>query len=216
MKRSALILFLLSVVGFTAYAQPVAREERPFLMAVEDVFPITGRGTVITGKVERGVVRTGDVIEIVTASGPIVTTAVEVTMFRKMVNEARQGENVGILLRAVEKTAVARGDVAAKPGTLKTFTKFTAKFDIKPTAEGGRSRPIVSGFRPLVDVWTSSLSGTVTLPQGRAETAPGETGVEMTVELTRPAPLEKGQTITLREYGKVVATGIVTSVITQK
>ncbi|MBK9214919.1 MAG: hypothetical protein IPM59_04865 [Chloracidobacterium sp.] len=194
----------------------VAQNEQPFLLAVEDVFSISGRGTIAVGKIERGSVKVGDAVEIVGAKAVTPTTVTAIEMFRKIVTEAKAGDNVGLMLRGVDKTAVERGNVIAKPGSINTFARFKAKIDVLSTAEGGRAKPLPTGFRPLAAIRTGSFSGVMTLPAGRAEAAPGEKGVEVEIELTQAAPLEKGTVIALREYGRTVAKGTVTEVIPPK
>ena len=212
MLRSLLLLAIFAISSIAAFAQ----EGQPFLLAVEDVFSISGRGTVASGKIERGTVKVGDAVEIVGPNGATATTVTGIEMFRKMLTEAKAGDNVGLLLRGVEKTAVERGNVIAKPGSIKTFTRFKAKIDVMSVAEGGRAKPLPNGFRPLVEIRTGSFSGVLAVPAGKTEMAPGDKGVEVEIELTQAAPLEKGTVIALREYGKTVAKGIVTAVITQK
>lgn len=213
MFRSAIFIVMIAACAVGAFAQSA---NEPFLLAVEDVFSISGRGTIAVGKVERGSVKVGDAVEIVGAKGVAATIVTAIEMFRKMLPEAKAGDEVGMILRGIEKTAIERGDVIAKPGSIKAFTRFKAKVDVLSTAEGGRAKPLPTGFRPLAAIRTGSFSGVLTLPAGRAEAAPGEKGVEVEIELTQAAPLEKGTVISLREYGRTVAKGTVTEVIPPK
>lgn len=214
MKFSLLLLAFL-IFPLSAFAQKPTPTPA-FLMPVEDVFSISGRGTVATGKIERGSVKVGDRVEIVGIKETRSTTVVAIEMFRKLVDEAKAGDTVGVMLRGVEKTDVERGQVIAFPGSVSTFTKFKAKIDAAAAAEGGRKTPFASGFKPQVMIRIGSFSGTVTLPAGKAKVAAGEKGVEIEIELTQPAVLEKGLPIALREYGKTIATGTVISMTPQK
>lgn len=214
MKKALLALFLPALIGANAYAQkptptPV---DAPFLMAIEDVFYINGRGTVATGKVERGSVKTGDTVEIVGLK-PTVTTTVTVTAFKQMLTEAKAGDNVGLLLKGIEKTDVERGQVIIKPGSVKTYTKLKAKIDMLPAGEGGRRTPFATGYRPQIYIRTGSYSGVVTLPAGTAEVTPGEKGVLVDITLDKEAPLEKDQMITLREGGRKVGSAVITALV---
>ncbi len=209
----AAVILSASAFGQKPTPTPVSQ---PFLMAVEDVFYINGRGLIATGKIERGLLKVGDAVEIVggKATKPATVSAIE--MFRKMVDEAKAGDNVGVLLRGVEKTDVERGQILAKPGSIASHTKFKAKIDLTPAAEGGRKMPIASGFRPQVIIRTASFTGTLILAAGKAQAAAGDTAVEVEIELTQPAALEKGQVVTLREFGKTIASGVVTAVTPSK
>ncbi len=218
MKKPLFLLIVVIVSGINAFAQkPIpSPTPAPFLMEVEDVFYISGRGTVTTGKIERGSVKVGDMIEIVGIGATKSATVSGIEMFRKMVDEAKAGDTVGILLRGVEKADVERGRVLVKPGSLASASKLKVKIDMVPVAEGGRKTPITSGFRPQVMIGLGSFSGTVTLAGGRTQAAAGDKAVEIDIELSQPAALEKGRAISLREYGKTVATGVITAVIPQK
>lgn len=218
MRKFLLFVFALAVCSLTAYSQKPTPTPapQPFLMAVEDSFYIAGRGVVATGKIERGAVKVGDALEIVGSNGITPTTVTGIEMFRKSLTEAKAGDNVGLLLRGVDKSAVARGDVIARPGSIKTFKRFKAKVDVLSTAEGGRAKPLPAGFRPLVEIRTGSFSGVMTFPAGESEAAPGEKAVEVEMEITQAAPLEKGTVIALREYGRTVAKGVVTALIPPK
>lgn len=210
------VLYLFVIIAASSFAGLAQPANEPFLLAVEDVFSISGRGTIATGKIERGSLKVGDAVEVVGSKGITASTITAIEMFRKMVTEAKAGDEVGLLLRGVDKAAVERGNVIAKPGSIKTFTKFKAKIDVLTTAEGGRAKPLPNGFRPLVEIRTGSFSGVLVLQAGKAELAQGEKGVEVEIELTQAAPLEKGTVIALREYGRTVAKGTVTAVIPPK
>lgn len=212
MRRSLILLAVFAVSSITVAAQ----NGEPFLLAVEDVFSITGRGTIAVGKIERGSVKVGDAVEIVGSQGVTASTVTAIEMFRKMVNESKAGDNVGLLLRGVDQAAVERGSVIAKPKSFKAYPRFKATIDILSTAEGGRAKPLPTGFRPLVEIRTGSFSGVLTLPAGKTEAAPGEKGVEVEIEMTKAAPLEKGTVIALREYGRAIAKGTVTVLIPPK
>jgi len=209
----AAIIFSASAFGQKPTPTPVSQ---PFLMAVEDVFYINGRGVIATGKVERGTLKVGDTVEIVGSKATKPATVSGIEMSRKTVDEAKASDNVGVMLRGVEKADVERGQVLAKPGSIASQTKFKAKIDLTPAAEGGRKMPIASGFRPQVIIRTGSFAGTLILAAGRSQAAAGDTAVEAEIELTQPAALEKGQVITLREFGKTIASGVVTAVIPSK
>ncbi len=182
-------------------------------MAVEDVFSIAGRGTVVTGKIERGSLKSGDTIEIVGVKPSRTATVTGIEVFRKLLTEAKTGENVGVLLRGVEKADVERGQVLAKPGSIKAFTRFKAKIDMATAAEGGRRTPFFDGYRPQIYARTGGFSGSITLPRGKVEVAPGEKGIEVEIVLTQATPLEKGQIVTIREGGRTVGSGTVIALI---
>lgn len=216
MKNSALASTIaVFVFAFAAFAQkpapsPVAKDV-PFLMAVEDTFYISGRGVVAVGKIERGKVKTGDTVEIVGGKETKTATIAGVELASKMVTEAEAGASVGLLLRGLGNTDVARGNVIAKPGSVKMATKLKARIDLLPTAEGGRKLPAASGFRPQVIIGKASNSGVITLPAGRAEIKPGDKGVEVEIVLDRASPVDDGVMITLRESGKTIGSGVVLS-----
>lgn len=214
MKFSPLLIALL-VLPLSAFAQKPTPTPA-FKMPVEDVFSISGRGTVATGKIERGSLRVGDMVEIVGIKETRSTTVVAIEMFRKLVNEANAGDTVGVMLRGIEPTDVVRGQVLAKPGSIKAYTTFRAKIDMVPAAEGGRKAPLTSGSRLQVMIGAGSFSGTLILAGGRTKAAAGEKAIEIQVELTQPAALETGASITLRENGKTVAAGVVIAVIPPK
>ncbi|HMT07452.1 MAG TPA: EF-Tu/IF-2/RF-3 family GTPase [Pyrinomonadaceae bacterium] len=208
-----LIAFLAFTVSASAQKPTPTPKPEPFLMAVEDVFSISGRGTVVTGKVERGSIKVGDAIEIVGIVPTKTATVSGIEMFRKMLTEAKAGENVGIMLRGIEKTDVKRGQVLAKPGSIKAYTTFTATIELLSAKDAGRSTPMADNYRPQLQVRTSSFSATVKLPAGTSSVAPGTKGVVVQLTLTEPAPLEIGQVFAIREAGRTVGNGTVTKLL---
>jgi len=207
----ASILELMEQVD-TYVPEPVRDLEKPFLMSIEDVFSITGRGTVVTGKVEQGVLNVGDEVEIVGIRDTQKTTATGVEMFRKLLDEARAGENVGILLRGIGKEDVERGQVLAKPGSITPHTSFEAQVYILTRDEGGRQNPFFAGYRPQFYFRTTDVTGAVSLPAGTEMVMPGD-NTEMTVELIAPIAMEDGVDFAIREGGRTVGAGRVTKVI---
>jgi elongation factor Tu len=194
-----------------SYIPTPAREtDKPFLMPVEDVFSITGRGTVATGRVERGQVKVGDVVEIVgLTEEPKSTTVTGVEMFRKLLDYAEAGDNIGALLRGVAREDIQRGQVLAKPGTIKPHTKFKAQVYVLSKEEGGRHTPFFSNYRPQFFFRTSDVTGVVSLPEGTEMVMPGD-NIEMTVELIAPVAIEDGTKFSIREGGRTVGAGSVT------
>jgi elongation factor Tu len=193
--------------------EPERPLDRPFLMPVEDVFSITGRGTVATGRIEQGVVHTGDTVEIVgihTETKSTVVTGVE--MFRKILDEGQAGDNVGCLLRGVGREDIERGQVLCKPGSITPHTKFTATVYVLKKEEGGRHTPFFNGYRPQFYFRTTDVTGIATLPEGTEMVMPGD-NVEMTVELIQPIAMDEGLRFAIREGGRTVGSGVVTSVI---
>ena len=194
------------------FKDPVRDVDKPFLMPVEDVFTITGRGTVGTGRVERGKVKVGDTVEIV-GLGPTKTTVVTgVEMFKKLLDEAVAGYNIGVLLRGVERKDLQRGQVLAAPKTITPHTKFTASVYVLKKEEGGRSTPFVSGYRPQFYFRTTDVTGTIKLPDGVEMCMPGD-NVEMEVELISPIAIEEGLRFAIREGGHTVGSGVVSKII---
>lgn len=197
---------------------PVRDTEQPFLMPVEDIFSISGRGTVATGRVERGLLKKGDEIEIVGFNKtPIKTTVTGIEMFRKELDQAMAGDNAGILLRGTKKEQLKRGMVLAKPGTVQAHTKFLASIYVLTKEEGGRHSPFGEHYRPQVFIRTGNVTTTLTFPEGEdvdhsKQVFPGD-NVEMQCELVSPTPVEQGQRFNIREGGKTVATGLVTRII---
>lgn len=192
--------------------EPVRELDKPFLMAVEDVFSIEGRGTVATGRIERGVVRPGDEVEIVGLRETTKTTVVSVEMFNKSLDEGHAGDNVGILLRGIKKEDIERGQVLAKPGTITPHTEFEAEVYVLTKEEGGRHTPFFSGYKPQFYIRTADVTGEVTLPEGVEMVMPGDT-VNLKIKLIAPVALEEKQRFALREGGRTVGAGVVTKII---
>ena len=186
--------------------------DQPFLMPIEDVFSISGRGTVVTGRVERGVIRVGDEIEIVGIKPTAKTTCTGVEMFRKLLDEGEAGDNVGILLRGTKREDVERGQVLAKPGTITPHTKFTAEVYVLTKEEGGRHTPFVKGYRPQFYFRTTDVTGTIELPEGTEMVMPGD-NITMTVQLICPIAMEQGLRFAIREGGHTVGAGVVAKII---
>ena len=188
---------------------PARKADEPFLMPVEDVFSITGRGTVATGRVERGTVKMGDVVEIVGLSEEKKTTTITgVEMFRKLLDSAEAGDNVGLLLRGVDKKAIERGQVLCKPGSIQPHTKFVGQVYVLTEKEGGRQKPFFAGYRPQFYFRTTDVTGTIGLPEGVEMCRPGD-NVDMNVELITPIAIEKGLRFAIREGGRTVGSGVV-------
>jgi elongation factor Tu len=192
--------------------EPVRELDKPFLMPVEDVFSITGRGTVVTGKVERGRIKPGDEVELIGFGTHIKTVAVSIEMFRKVLDEGVAGDNIGILLRGVEKDQAMRGMVVAAPGSIKPHKKFQAQVYVLKKEEGGRHTPFFSGYRPQFYIRTTDVTGTVKLPEGVEMVMPGD-NVNLEVELISEVALEEGSRFAIREGGKTVGAGVVTKIL---
>lgn len=186
--------------------------DKPFLMPIEDVFSISGRGTVATGKIERGVVKLNDKLHIVGIKETRETVATGLEMFNKLLDEARAGENVGILLRGLEKNDVERGMVLAAPGTCTPHTKFKGPVYVLTKEEGGRHKPFFTGYRPQIFVRTTDVTGTVKLPAGVEMVMPGD-NVEIEVDLISPVAMEKGMRFAIREGGRTIGAGTVSEII---
>ena len=191
---------------------PVRELEKPFLMPVEDVFSIKGRGTVVTGRIERGRVKVNDTIEIVGLKATKSTVVTGVEMFRKQLDEGQAGDNVGVLLRGVEKDQVERGQVLAKPGSITPHTEFDAEIYVLKKEEGGRHTSFFSGYRPQFYVRTTDVTGEVTLPEGVEMVMPGDSA-KIKVKLIAPVAMEDGLRFAIREGGKTVGAGVVTKII---
>ena len=192
---------------------PQRDTDKPFLMPVEDVFSITGRGTVATGRVERGVLHLNDEVEIVGIKEETKKTVVTgIEMFRKMLDEAQAGDNIGALLRGIQRTEIERGQVLAKPGTVTCHTKFTAQVYVLTKDEGGRHTPFFNNYRPQFYFRTTDVTGVIELPAGTEMCMPGD-NVEMTIELIHPIAMEQGLTFAIREGGRTVGSGRVASII---
>ncbi|MEC7838425.1 MAG: elongation factor Tu [Chlamydiota bacterium] len=191
---------------------PVREVDKPFLMPIEDVFSISGRGTVATGRVERGVIKLNDKIQLVGIEDTMDTVATGLEMFNKILDEARAGENVGVLMRGVDKNRVQRGMVLAAPGTCTPHTKFKGQLYVLKKEEGGRHKPFFSGYRPQFYFRTTDVTGTLTLPEGVEMVMPGD-NVEINVELIAPIAMEKGMRFAIREGGRTIGAGTVSDII---
>ena len=192
--------------------QPAREEDKPFLMAIEDVFSIEGRGTVATGRIERGVVKVNEPVEIVGLSGdPRQTVCTGVEMFRKLLDEGRAGDNVGCLLRGVKRDEIERGQVLAKPGSITPHTKFEAEVYCLSKEEGGRHTPFFSGYRPQFYFRTTDVTGTANLV-GAEMCMPGD-NVKVSVEMHKPIAMDDGVRFAIREGGRTVGSGVVTKII---
>ena len=192
---------------------PPRETDKPFMMPVEDVFSITGRGTVATGRVERGVVKVGDVVEILgLTEEPKSTTVTGVEMFRKLLDYAEAGDNIGALLRGVSRDDIQRGQILAKPGTVKAHTKFKSEVYVLSKEEGGRHTPFFSNYRPQFYFRTTDVTGIIQLPEGVEMVMPGD-NIEMTVELIAPIGIEEGTKFSIREGGRTVGAGVVATIV---
>ncbi|MFO8192388.1 MAG: elongation factor Tu [Bacillota bacterium] len=191
---------------------PERDRDKPFSMPIEDVFSITGRGTVVTGRVERGQIKVGDEVEIVGFDErPRKTVATGVEMFRKMMDYAEAGDNIGVLLRGIDRESVERGQVLAKPGSIKPHTKFKAEVYVLKKEEGGRHTPFFQGYRPQFYFRTTDVTGTITLPEDMEMVMPGD-NVNMDIELITPIAIEEGVRFAIREGGRTVGAGVVTGI----
>nr|PZN32245.1 MAG: elongation factor Tu [Actinomycetota bacterium] len=196
-----------------SYIQEPKREtDKPFLMSIEDVFSITGRGTVVTGRIEQGVLKVNDEVEIVGLRATKKTVATGIEMFRKLLDEGVAGDNVGVLLRGIGKDEVERGQVLAKPGSITPHTQFEAQVYVLTKEEGGRHNPFFSGYRPQFYFRTTDVTGTITLPEGTQMVMPGD-NTEMTVELIAPIAMDEGLRFAIREGGRTVGAGRVTKIL---
>ena len=198
-----------STAGFP---EPVRDIDKPFLMAIEDVFSIKGRGTVVTGRIERGVIKVGEEVEIIGFSDPKKTVVTGVEMFRKLLDQGEAGDNVGCLLRGIEKEEVERGQVLAKPGSLTPHKKFEGEVYVLKKEEGGRHTPFFTNYRPQFYMRTTDVTGTVELPEGVKMVMPGD-NVSVDVELITPVALEEQMRFAIREGGKTVGAGVVTKIL---
>ena len=192
--------------------EPQRATDKPFLMPVEDVFTITGRGTVATGRVERGTVKVGDTVEIVGMGSKKQSVVTGVEMFRKLLDQAVAGDNIGLLLRGIERADIERGQVLAKPGTIHPHTEFTAEVYVLKKEEGGRHTPFFNGYRPQFYFRTTDVTGSIELPQGVEMVMPGD-NVRMTIKLITPIAIEQGLRFAIREGGRTVGSGVVSSII---
>jgi elongation factor Tu len=192
--------------------EPVRSTEKPFLMSIEDVMSITGRGTVVTGKVEQGVVKVGDEVEIVGLRDTTKTTVTGIEMFRKLLDQGQAGDNLGALLRGTKKEDVERGQVLCKPGTITPHTVFEASVYVLTKEEGGRHKPFFANYRPQFYFRTTDVTGTIELPSGTEMVMPGD-NTEMTVTLGKPIAMEEGLTFSIREGGRTVGSGRVVKIL---
>ncbi|MBI2914530.1 MAG: elongation factor Tu [Firmicutes bacterium] len=190
---------------------PMRDVDKPFLMPVEDVFTITGRGTVATGRVERGVIKVGDDVEIIGLSDTRKTVATGVEMFRKLLDQAQAGDNIGVLLRGIDREEVERGQVLAKPGSITPHTKFEAEVYVLSKEEGGRHTPFFHGYRPQFYFRTTDVTGNVTLPEGTEMVMPGD-HVRMNIDLITPIAMEEGLRFAIREGGRTVGAGVISKI----
>ena len=196
----------------TSIPEPVRETDKPFLMPVEDVFSITGRGTVATGRVERGKVKSGDEVQLVGFGAEKKTVVTSVETFRKVLEDGQAGDNVGLLLRGVEKTDIERGMVLAKPGSITPHTKFEAEVYVLTKEEGGRHTPFFKGYRPQFYFRTTDVTGSVELPAGVEMVMPGD-NIQMTMELITPIAMDEGLRFAIREGGRTVGAGVVTKIL---
>ena len=192
--------------------EPIRAIDKPFLMPIEDVFSISGRGTVVTGKVERGIVKVGEEVEIVGLKDTVKTTCTGVEMFRKLLDEGRAGENCGVLLRGTKREDVQRGQVLAKPGSIKPHTQFESEVYVLSKDEGGRHTPFFKGYRPQFYFRTTDVTGSIELPEGVEMVMPGD-NIKMVVTLIAPIAMEDGLRFAIREGGRTVGAGVVAKII---
>ena len=210
-EGEATIVKLLEALD-TWIPEPVRDIDKPFLMAVEDVFSIKGRGTVVTGRIERGIIKVGEEVEILGFRDPRKTTVTGVEMFRKLLDQGQAGDNVGCLLRGIEKTDVERGQILAKPGSMKTHKKFEGEVYVLKKEEGGRHKPFFTNYRPQFYMRTTDVTGTIALPDDIKMVMPGD-NVKVIVEFITPVALEDKQRFAIREGGRTVGAGVVTKII---
>jgi elongation factor Tu len=192
--------------------EPVRAIDQPFLMPIEDVFSISGRGTVVTGRIERGIVKVGEEIEIIGIVPNTKTTCTGVEMFRKLLDEGRAGENVGVLLRGTKRDDVQRGQVLAKTGTIKPHTKFQSEVYVLSKEEGGRHTPFFKGYRPQFYFRTTDVTGACELPEGVEMVMPGD-NIQMTITLIAPIAMDEGLRFAIREGGRTVGAGVVAKIL---
>ena len=192
--------------------EPIREIDKPFLMAIEDVFSITGRGTVATGRIERGLIKPNEDVELIGIRPTLKTIAVSIEMFNKILDEGRAGDNVGILLRGLKKEEVERGQVLAKPGTITPHSEFESQVYVLTKEEGGRHTPFFSGYKPQFYFRTTDVTGEVALPEGTEMVMPGDT-VNLKIKLIAPIAVEEKQRFAIREGGKTVGAGVVTKIL---
>ena len=191
---------------------PEREIDKPFLMSVEDVFSISGRGTVVTGRIEKGIIKTGEEVEIVGLRDTVKTTVTGVEMFRKLLNEGMAGDNVGLLVRGIKKEDVERGQVLAKPGSIKPYFKFEATIYVLTKEEGGRHKQFLENYRPQFYFRTTDVTGSIKLKDGKEMVMPGET-VELGVEIISPIAMTEGDRFAIREGGKTIGSGVVSKIL---
>jgi elongation factor Tu len=208
--REAVLKLMEAVDGYIP--QPDRPKDQPFLMPIEDVFSISGRGTVVTGRIERGIIKVGEEVEIIGIRPTSKSTVTGVEMFRKLLDQGEAGDNVGCLLRGVDREGVERGQVLAKPGSIKPHKKFKAEAYILTKEEGGRHTPFFNNYRPQFYFRTTDVTGVVTLPEGTEMVMPGD-NVAMTVELITPIAMEEKLRFAIREGGRTVGAGVVAAII---
>jgi elongation factor Tu len=205
-------IFKLAAALDSYIPEPQRAIDQPFLLPIEDVFSISGRGTVVTGRVERGIIKVGEEIEIVGLKPTQKTTCTGVEMFRKLLDQGQAGDNVGVLLRGTKREEVERGQVLAKPGSITPHTKFTAEIYVLSKEEGGRHTPFFNGYRPQFYFRTTDVTGSVELPAGTEMVMPGD-NISITVSLIQPIAMEEGLRFAIREGGRTVGAGVVAKVI---
>ena len=210
MGEGAILKLMDAVDSFVK--EPVRDVDKPFIMPVEDVFTISGRGTVVTGRVERGIVKVGEEIEIVGFKATQKTVATGVEMFRKLLDEGRAGDNIGVLLRGTKREEVERGQVLAKPGSITPHTKFNAEAYVLTKEEGGRHTPFFNGYRPQFYFRTTDVTGVAKLPEGTEMVMPGD-NINVEIELITPVAMDDGLKFAIREGGRTVGAGVVTKII---
>jgi elongation factor Tu len=196
----------------TYIPEPERAIDKSFLLPIEDVFSISGRGTVVTGRVESGIIKVGEELEIVGIRDTVKTTCTGVEMFRKLLDEGRAGENCGVLLRGTKREDVQRGQVLAKPGTIKPHTQFEAEVYVLSKDEGGRHTPFLRGYRPQFYFRTTDVTGAISLPEGVEMVMPGD-NIQMTVELIHPIAMDPGLRFAIREGGRTVGAGVVAKIL---
>jgi elongation factor Tu len=211
-EKTACVQELLDAMD-SYFPLPERAIDQPFLMPIEDVFSISGRGTVVTGRIEKGVLKIGDQIEIVGIRDNQTTTCTGVEMFNKLLEEGQAGDNIGTLLRGIDKNNVQRGQVLCKPGSIKPHTKFKATLYCLTKEEGGRHNPFFSGYRPQFYFRTTDITGTVTLPEEKQMVMPGD-NTEINAELIHPIAMDSGLRFSIREGGRTVASGQIIEILT--
>jgi elongation factor Tu len=210
MGEGAILKLMEAVDSFIQ--EPTRAVDKPFIMPVEDVFTISGRGTVVTGRVERGIIKVGEEIEIVGFKPTQKTVATGVEMFRKLLDEGQAGDNIGVLLRGTKREEVERGQVLAKPGSITPHTKFNAEAYVLTKEEGGRHTPFFNGYRPQFYFRTTDVTGVVKLPEGTEMVMPGD-NINVEIELITPVAMDEGLKFAIREGGRTVGAGIVTKIL---